>query len=654
MTKKLLLLALLFLNFATIPSFADDQISELISTGSIADILIDLPEDLPAGYHSTVVEVTDPETGEVTEENIIFCKNKTGEIHWDNICPDLDIVVDPATLEEVKEIEDLPIYNPETELEKTADTQVAGFTALSVLSAGGAAVGAAVGGGMSAGGSGGGGSGGGGSGGGGSGGGGSGGGGSGGGGSGGGGSDGGGKSGSGSRSGASARRDNYAGPGESAAGEEDSYALRSEDLTSDDFHHTNFVKQSNDLDFSVIEFAAVGIGDRSITWRAPLTDKLDSAIIGATLRVSSIAPLLGKILNDAIYLRAMFGSLSFLSVPIGIFLGFQALISNNQQPMPPSWQIFSAMAALSIFEAFGGLVAALFFAVGVLISGNANSLNEILTVLAISAMCVSPSILAGSFRPFRRRINQNENLWERGIDYLLAAILTHWTFVGFINSLNVIAAKQLAITGHASRIGFVIGAGVILRMVLEDLATYLYPARSSKFALNPPKPSKRQQYISNVIKAFIFGLVMESFIGAGIPLIIGTLLFILPNILKLSIGNKLPQSRIVHFTLPKGGVRIVVMTLLGTLFAKLSENIFKNPEDFLTWGFVLLSIPGLVIAILGLLSDDKSSMSIRNHKIGLFIYRFGGLIILYLIIQIAIGRDIIEVIRQIPSMSLFS
>jgi hypothetical protein len=644
MTKKLLLLALLFLNFATIPSFADDQISELISTGSIADILIDLPEDLPAGYHSTVVEVTDPETGEVTEENIIFCKNKTGEIHWDNICPDLDIVVDPATLEEVKEIEDLPIYNPETELEKTADTQVAGFTALSVLSAGGAAVGAAVGGGMSAGGSGGGGSGGGGSGGGGSG----------GGGSGGGGSDGGGKSGSGSRSGASARRDNYAGPGESAAGEEDSYALRSEDLTSDDFHHTNFVKQSNDLDFSVIEFAAVGIGDRSITWRAPLTDKLDSAIIGATLRVSSIAPLLGKILNDASYLRAMLGSLSFLSVPAGIFLGLQALISNNQQPMPPSWQIFSAIAVLSIFEALGGLVSVLVFTLGVFISGNANSLNEILTVLAISAMCVSPAIMAGSFIPFRRKLSQNENLWERGADYLLAAILTNWTFVGFINSLNVIAAKQLAITGHASRIGFVIGAGVILRMVFEDLATYLYPSRSSKFAINPPKPSKRQQYISNVIKAFIFGLVMESFIGLGIPLMIGTIFFILPNIVKLSFGNKLPRSRIVHITLPKGGVRIVVMTLLGTLFAKLSENIFKNPEDFLTWGFVLLSIPGLAIAILGLLSDEKSSISIRNHKIGLWIYRIGGLVILYLIIQIAIGRDIIEVIRQIPSMSFLS
>ena len=634
MTKKLLLLALLFLNFATIPSFAGDQISELISTGSIADILIDLPEDLPAGYHSTVVEVTDPETGEVTEENIIFCKNKTGEIHWDNICPDLDIVVDPATLEEVKEIEDLPIYNPETELEKTADTQVAGFTALSVLSAGGAAVGAAVGGGMSAGGSGGGGSGG--------------------GGSGGGGSDGGGKSGSGSRSGASARRDDYADRGESAAGEEDSYALRSEDLTSDDFHHTNFVKQSNDLDFSVIEFAAVGIGDRSITWRAPLTDKLDSAIIGATLRVSSIAPLLGKILNDASYLRAMLGSLSFLSVPAGIFLGLQALISNNQQPMPPSWQIFSAIAVLSIFEALGGLVSVLVFTLGVFISGNANSLNEILTVLAISAMCVSPAIMAGSFRPFRRKLSQNENLWERGADYLLAAILTNWTFVGFINSLNVIAAKQLAITGHASRIGFVIGAGVILRMVFEDLATYLYPSRSSKFAINPPKPSNRQQYISNVIKAFIFGLVMESFIGLGIPLIIGTIFFILPNIVKLSFGNKLPRSRIVHITLPKGGVRIVVMTLLGTLFAKLSEHIFKNPEDFLTWGFVLLSIPGLVIAILGLLSDEKSSISIRNHKIGLWIYRIGGLVILYLIIQIAIGRDIIDVIRQIPSMSFLS
>ena len=140
--KKLLLLLLLLLNFSLVPLHADDQLADLTTSESTADVLIDLPPDLPPGYHAAVVEVTDPETQEVTNEEVNFCKDKTGEIHWDNICPDLDIVVDPKTLETVTEVESLPIYNPETEPEKTAQTQVGGFAALSVLSAGGAAAGA--------------------------------------------------------------------------------------------------------------------------------------------------------------------------------------------------------------------------------------------------------------------------------------------------------------------------------------------------------------------------------------------------------------------------------------------------------------------------------------------------------------------------------
>jgi hypothetical protein len=181
-------------------------------------------------------------------------------------------------------------------------------------------------------------------------------------------------------------------------------------------------------------------------------------------------------------------------------------------------------------------------------------------------------------------------------------------------------------------------------MMLEDLATYLYPLRIKHVAVEPEKPSKSQQYISNIIKAFIFGVVMESFVGYGLPLLIGTLLFLLPNILKLSVGHILPRSRMLHFALPKGGVRIVAMTILGTLFAKLGQSIFEDPEQFLTWGFVLLSIPGLVIGILGLLSDDKQSGSLRNHPLGVWVYRIGGIAIFYLIVQIALGRDILELI----------
>lgn len=603
--RKFLLLFIVALNLSVIPTYADDEIAELVATGPSADVLIDLPSDLPPGFHSANAQVTDPDTGATTVEQINFCKDKTGEIHWDNSCPDLLVVVDPETLEEVTNVEELPVYDPVSEPEKTAQTQVAGFTALSVLSAGGAAVGAAVGGGASSGGSSGG--------------------------SGGGGSDGPGKGGSGARSNAARREEN-------SHGETHGAEIAEEAL------HSAHAKQSGQFDINSFERELMGAGDRSITWRSPLTNSYDSAIILATLRISKFAPLFGKILSDASYLRAIFGSLSFLTVPLGAFLGFQAVISANAQPMPPSWTIFAAMTLLSIFESIGGFVAASVFAIGILASGSANSLSEVLTVLAIAAICVSPPLLAGSFRPFRRKVEAGETHWERATDYLLAAILTNWTFIGFINSLNVIAAKQLAITGRAKEIGIAIAIGVIVRMMLEDLATYLYPLRRKHVAVDPEKPSKRQQYISNIIKAFIFGVVMESFVGYGLPLLIGTLLFLLPNILKLSIGHILPRSRMLHFALPKGGVRIVAMTILGTLFAKLGQSIFEDPEQFLTWGFVLLSIPGLVIGILGLLSDDKQSGSLRNHPVGVWVYRIGGIAIFYLIVQIAIGKDILELI----------
>jgi hypothetical protein len=604
--KKVLLFSVLILNFSTMPAQADDQVAVVTTVNDSADVLIDLPADLPAGYHSALANVTDPDTGEVTEEEINFCKDNAGEIHWDNVCPDLDILVDPTTLEKVTNVKELPKYDPVSEPEKSSQTQVAGFTALSVLSAGGAAVGAAVSGGASSGGSGT---------------------------SGGSGEGGSGKSGSGANRSNSRREERHQEGSESEASEEALHAAHS--------------KQSNNFTHQQVTEEFLGLGDRSFTWKAPLTENFDFAIIATSLRVSRFAPLLGKILIDASYLRAILGSLSFLTIPTGVMLGYLALHSNNFQPMPPNFTIFTGMAVLSLFESIGGFTAALVFAIGVLASGNATSKSTVLTTLAIAAICMAPSLIAGSFRPFRRKLSVNENFWERSTDYLLSAVLTYWTFLGFINSLNPIAGKQLAITGHAKEIGLVIGVCVILRMILEDLALYLYPMRSSKFAVTPPNPSKRQRFISNVFKAIIFGLVMESFIGLSLPLFIGTLLFILPNILKISVGHILPRSKLLHFALPKGGLRIVVMTILGTFFAKFAAGIFQDPHDFLTWGFVLLSIPGLFIALLGLVSDDSRSSTFRHHPVGFWLYRLGGAVVFYLIIQIALGKNILEMLLSL-------
>lgn len=622
MIKRLLLIAFFSLNLFVAPTAADEKVAEITTTEQSQDVEIDVPDSLPQGFHSVVVEVTDPDSGQVSDEEVFFCKDTKDEIQWDNNCPDLtaeaaptetlvieqtviggvtvDVVVDPQLLEGITDPAELPNYNPISEPEKAAETQVAGFAALSVLSAGGAAA-AAVAGGSSAGGS----------------------------------------SGGGSGGGSDA-------PGKGGGSNKGMQRPREEDDDSDSEEAAPFTPEDAAKGKRGLAgaFAALGIGDRSRTWRAPFTNQTDTGFIAASITASRFAPLLGKILNDASYLRAILGSLSLLTIPAAIFFGIQALITTDSQPIPPVWQVFAAIALLTLVDSFAGLIAVLIYAIGVFAAGNANSLSAVLTVLTVSAICVSPSIMASSFRPFRRKIGAGHTVWERGVDYLLATVLTAWTISGFINSLNAISGKQLAIIGYSTQIGVIVGAGILVRMILEDIATYLYPNRTEQLAVDLPKPSALQQYISMTCKALIFALIMNTFVGFNPPLLIGTILFIMPNLAKLRVGHLLPKSRMLHFAIPKGGLRIVIMTALGTLFARFSENLFTDPQVFLTWGFVLLSIPGFILGLLTLISDDKDASTLREDKVGKWVYRIVGVYVFYLILQIAQGKDVIEVILQ--------
>jgi hypothetical protein len=595
--RRFLLLFIIALNFSTLSAHADDQVANQVATDTSQDVNIDLPPDLEPGFHTAVAEVTDPDTGEVTTQEIYFCKDSAGEIHWDNICPDVITVVDPTTLENVTNPQALPNYSPLTEPSKTSQAQIVGFTALSVISAGGAAAASA---GFASGGGGAGGS------------------------------SGGSGSGGGGTGNSSARETSRREERDTEGGDEKQEKLL----------HASHTKIAGLGGVGIASEISPGIGDKSFTWKSPLTNVFDSAFLVASLKVSRFSPLLSKIFLDASYLRAIFGSLSIFTMPLGIFLGYLSLSNTDSQPVPPSWKIASAMMVLGVFDSFAGLTAAAIFVGGVFVAGNVHNQTHLLTLMAYLAICVAPSIIAGSFRPLRRKVETGEHLWERGVDYLLGALLTGWTISKFIQTLNVVAGKQLPIVGHTSSIGIAIVISVILRMIFEDIGIYFYPIRIHNFSIAAASPSKTQQYISALLKVFIFAAVMKSFVGMNLQLLIGSALFVIPNLLKLGLGHILPKSRQLHFTLPKGAVRILVMTLLGSISAALAKHYFKNPQDFLTWGFVLLSVPGFLLSLLGLLSDEKNPQTLKNHKVGIWIYRLGGLVVFYLIIEIILGKDI--------------
>jgi hypothetical protein len=137
--RKVLLLVLLFLNLSVLPSWsADSVIIDRISASEAEDLDIQIPNDVPPGFHAVEIEVYD-ESGTLSTQEIVFCKNLLGEVRWDNKCPDVTELMEYEELMKIKEREKLPAYSPAQEPEKSKDLTVAAFAALAALSAAGSA-----------------------------------------------------------------------------------------------------------------------------------------------------------------------------------------------------------------------------------------------------------------------------------------------------------------------------------------------------------------------------------------------------------------------------------------------------------------------------------------------------------------------------------
>ena len=133
-----MLLVLLMLNLSVLPSWAGDSvIIDRITQAQAEDLNIQIPNDVPPGFHSVEIEVYD-NSGTLSKQDISFCKNLAGEIHWNNKCPDVTALWKYEDLMKVKDREKLPAYSPAQEPQKSKDLEVAAFAALAALSAAGA------------------------------------------------------------------------------------------------------------------------------------------------------------------------------------------------------------------------------------------------------------------------------------------------------------------------------------------------------------------------------------------------------------------------------------------------------------------------------------------------------------------------------------
>lgn len=97
MKKKILLGIVLGLQMLTLSAWASDTVVvDRAVTSQAEELNIDVPASVLPGFHDVQIQVSDA-AGVVSEKTLQFCKNLKGEIHWNNICPDLDQPFDPIS-----------------------------------------------------------------------------------------------------------------------------------------------------------------------------------------------------------------------------------------------------------------------------------------------------------------------------------------------------------------------------------------------------------------------------------------------------------------------------------------------------------------------------------------------------------------------------
>ena len=543
--RKLLLLAIILINFSVLPSFgADNVIIDRMTQKEAEELDLTIPDDVPPGFHSIEIEVYD-DGGTVSKKEIPFCKNLDGEIHWDNLCPDVLEAKAQAKLDLVKVPTGLKKYDPMSDTEKTRDLQIAALAALAALG--------------------------------------------------------------------------------TAKKEE----KKPEDQEQEDIQGV----KAGDLKLLHNE---PGKGDLSTTWDHRFTDEIDFKFIALSNWTNRFSPLLTRTIQDGNSLRAAIGSWTIPLLPISLGLGISASLDVSGNALPPAIGIILAIMTVAIFDAFAGFIAGFIYFASTLVTGHLSTRPEILTTLGVMVFFFAPALLASSFRPLRRKIENRDDLWERLTDLALGTVLTYWVITKMVGAMNGLARLELPISSHASEIGIYAASLLVARFIFEESVSRLYPVRLEILHVEIKEPDIYQKIISLEFKIFFFVMLARPFVGYNLQLLLGAIIFAIPAITGLALEDGLPKKKLY---LPKGALKTIVMIFVMAYVSKLIEGAFAHPETFLKWNFVVMALPGFALHYLDAITDSPGQ-EWRETRSGRVLYRVGGIAVFILIVMMVRGVDL--------------
>ena len=136
-----------------------------------------------------------------------------------------------------------------------------------------------------------------------------------------------------------------------------------------------------------------------------------------------------------------------------------------------------------------------------------------------------------------------------------------------------------------------------------------------------------------LVRAALFVFFALMVLEPSWQLWVGTALFVIPQILSVLEG-RLPNSPRLFRALPHGLLEIVLMLFVVTALGTALVRTMGDSHDFVANCFVILSVPGFVLAIVNLFGRDG-----EEREIG-WRHRIGGSAVLALGVLLALGMVI--------------
>lgn len=375
-----------------------------------------------------------------------------------------------------------------------------------------------------------------------------------------------------------------------------------------------------------------GRGDNSGTWKLPGWRQVDAFSLAAPAWLATRSPLTARVLADGSYLRAIFSSAWTLLVLAGGALGVVAAHQTDGIPIAPSVALTTTLLVIAIFDATAGFAGVIGFLIGMMIWGS-NQLGTAATIrsfLGLAALWFAIPLIAAATRPFRRTLGEGRPYaWDRIADAVIGTLMAGWAVQKTIGGLPGLSGLDLPIADSADQIALVAIIACVARVLIEELAAWRYPQRLIAVEKGKlPFAGPGQRLWATALRTGLFVFLSIAFIGNCWQLWVGAALFCVPQILSIY-ERKFPNSERLHGLLPSGLFKVLLMMVVGTLFAKLVFSMLDDPDSIMRNAFILLTIPGLVLSLLGLFGHDGPDPKWTWPKQFLGVGILGG--ILYLV-----------------------